>query len=187
MSTEIASLFEAVAESVRPSVVRIDSGHGSGAGTAWGPGLVVTNRHVARGPTATVDGLAARLLAADERRDLALLSAPGVNAPALPRRAGAVRPGELVLAIGHPWGLQGSVAAGIVAGVVLEKGRPVLRADVRLAPGNSGGPLVDARGRLLGVNTMIAGGLGLAIPVAEVEAFVAEALAETRAAGAAAG
>jgi len=187
VSTVTASLFEGVAETARASVVRIDSGHGTGAGTAWAPGLVITNRHVARGATAVVDGMAARVIAADERRDLALLSAPGVTAPPLPRREGALRTGELVLAVGHPWGLQGSVAAGIVAGEMDNGERRIVRADIRLAPGNSGGPLIDARGRLVGVNAMVAGGLGLAIPVAEVETFVNEALAEARATGAAAG
>lgn len=187
MSAAIASLFESVAETVRRSVVRVDSGHGTGAGTAWGPGLVVTNRHVARGETAVVDGAAARVIAADDRLDLALLSATGMEAPALARRQEPARAGELVLAVGHPWGLQGSVAAGVVAAELSDGDRRVLRADIRLAPGNSGGPLVDARGRLLGLNTMVAGGMGLAIPVADVESFVAGALGQAGASEAAAG
>lgn len=187
MNSVDASLFEDLADAVRPSVVRIDSGHGSGAGTAWAQGIFITNHHVAPGATAVINGTAATVIAADDRRDLALLSAPRLTAPPLARRTIPLRPGELVLAIGHPWGLQGAVAAGIVAGEVRQGSRRGIRADVRLGPGNSGGPLVDARGHLVGLNTMVAGGLAIAIPVGDVERFVAEALAARRASEAAAG
>src|SRR5690606_31381934 len=78
---------------------------------------------------------------------------------------------------GHPWGGGASVTAGIVsstAGMAAEGGRiSAVHADVRLAPGNSGGPLVDASGAAVGINAMVAGGMGLAIPTEAVESFLA--------------
>jgi serine protease Do len=71
------------------------------------------------------------------------------------------------------------VTAGIVhaVGAVARDGRRWIQADLRLAPGNSGGPLADPAGRIIGVNTMITGGLALAIPIDDVRCFVTAALA----------
>jgi len=113
--------------------------------------------------------------------DLALIRAPSVTGPVLDLRdVDTLRPGELVFAYGHPLGVSHALAMGALHGVVRDKrtGDPLyISADIRLAPGNSGGPLVDAEGKLLGVNSMIVGGLGVAIPASVVQAFV------TRAAG----
>ena len=79
-------------------------------------------------------------------------------------------PGELVVAAGNPLGLVGAVSAGLVQRC---NARWVV-ADVRLAPGNSGGPLADAEGRVIGINSMVAGGLALAVPTAAVAAFLGE-------------
>jgi serine protease Do len=76
--------------------------------------------------------------------------------------------GELVVAAGNPFGLVGAVTAGLVHRC---NARWVI-ADVRLAPGNSGGPLADAEGRVVGINSMVAGGLALAVPTAVVSAFL---------------
>ena len=91
------------------------------------------------------------------------------------RDADTLRPGELVFAYGHPLGVSHSLAMGALHGVVWDKRTGYLRfiaADIRLAPGNSGGALVDAEGKLVGVNSMIVGGLGVAIPAGVVHAFV---------------
>jgi serine protease Do len=135
--------------------------------------------------------LAARTVARDPARDLALLQLdvgalpPGALTPAPPGDPARLRPGEIVLALGHPLGHANALAAGIVhaAGAAAPPAwlrargaaRPVrvVRADVRLLPGNSGGPLADATGRVVGINTMVVGGLGVAVSVAEVVELVA--------------
>jgi serine protease Do len=91
--------------------------------------------------------------------------------------AEAPRVGSLVLAVGHPFGMRGALATGIVhaVGPMQPRGRPWIQADLRLAPGNSGGPLADARGQLVGLNAMVAGGLALAIPLSEVKRFLRNA------------
>jgi serine protease Do len=81
-----------------------------------------------------------------------------------------------LIAYGHPLGVRGALALGVLHAVVRDAGSGAARwicADIRLAPGNSGGPLVDAAGRIVGINTMIVGGLGLAIPTSVVQRFVA--------------
>src|SRR5207247_6092649 len=89
----------------------------------------------------------------------------------------ALRVGELVLAVGNPLGLNGALTTGVVHAVGSadsERGHGWVRADVRLAPGNSGGPLADARGRVIGINSMIAGGLALAVPSNAVGEFLGQ-------------
>jgi serine protease Do len=86
-----------------------------------------------------------------------------------------VRPGELAIAIGNPLGFVGALATGVIHAVGPLGGlgrRSWVQADVRLAPGNSGGPLADAHGRVIGINTMVAGGLALAIPSNSVREFL---------------
>jgi serine protease Do len=83
-----------------------------------------------------------------------------------------LRPGQIVVALGHPFGLPKSLAFGIVHQV--SSGNRWIRADVRLAPGNSGGPLANAAGEVIGINTLIAGGLAHAIPVARAQRFLYE-------------
>jgi serine protease Do len=158
---------------------------GRGAGIVWHEeGLIVTNAHVAQRARLAVTlsderTVEARVVAHDEGRDLALLQ---VDAGTL-RKAPigdpeGLRPGSLVLALGHPWGIPNAMALGVVHTVTTELSAPRwIAADVRLAPGNSGGPLVDTTGRVVGVNAMIVGGLGVAIPVNVVRRFVREVAA----------
>jgi serine protease Do len=134
---------------------------------------IVTNSHVARSEKADVvlwDGrrLAARLVSRDGRRDLAELKVSESGLPAATAGdSDSLRPGELVIAIGSPLGFAGALSTGVIhsVGSISGMGRERwIGASVRLAPGNSGGPLADARGRVVGINTAIVNGLGVAVP-----------------------
>ena len=150
---------------------------------------MVTNAHVARGGKLAVrlpggDVREAWVRFADRERDIAVLDVPRLGLPAVLRRDPAdLRPGEVLFAIGHPLGVRHAMSSGILHAVgPLPDGYPVpaplrrlpwVQADLRLAPGNSGGPIADAEGRVVGVSTMIAGGgLALAVPITAVEALV---------------
>lgn len=164
----------------RITVGVLSAGSSVGAGVVWAPEWIVTNAHVIRHPRVTVrlaDGRRADALvgAGDPRADLAVLRVPDVRFPAaMPAASDTPRVGSLIVAVGHPFGTWGALTTGIVhtVGPIVPGGRSWIQADLRLAPGNSGGPLADARGRLLGVNAMIAGRLALAIPVSEVRRFL---------------
>lgn len=191
----LAAAFNRVAEQLRQSTVQVKgrhrgpSGqHGGGSGVIWQPdGVIITNAHVARGPEAVVslaDGRAfdATVTARDDGRDLAALKVEAADLPAASiGDSGALRVGELVLAVGNPLGLAGAVTAGVVHAIGGDgdgpRQREWVRADVRLAPGNSGGPLADAQGRVIGINSMIAGGLALAVPSNAVQRFLASGAA----------
>jgi serine protease Do len=154
-------------------------GRGTGAGVIWEKdGLVLTNHHVVsgghRGAKVQVvlhDGRAfnAEVVKHGRNLDLAQLRIEDGDLPAAPvGDSDALRVGELVYAIGHPWGRLGTVTAGIVSGLGVV-GRPggrarYIQSDVALAPGNSGGPLLNARGEVVGINAMIFGRLALSIP-----------------------
>jgi serine protease Do len=174
-----------VAERLREVTVEVGTGEGCGAGILWAPDLVVTNAHVARADSLHVrlaDGrrLEARLMAADRRADLALLRVPRTRvALASLADSDTVRVGSLVVALGHPLGMRRILTAGIVhaLGPLTAGGRRWIHADLRLAPGNSGGPLADTAGHVVGLNTMIAGGLALAIPINDVRRFVSAEVA----------
>lgn len=164
-----------VAELVRRSVVEVrTANHGGGAGTIWrADGIILTNHHVAprdRAEVRLADGreLTATVIARDPENDIAALRVQAEALPALERRdAATLRPGELVLAVGHPFGVRHAVSLGVVSAAPAPNGhdrRELIRADVLLGPGNSGGPLVDARGRVAGLNAMVMGGLALAVP-----------------------
>lgn len=176
-----------VAEALLASVVLVRSNGGTGSGVIWTPdGLIVTNSHVIHNDTADIifhDGTkrAATLIARDPQHDLAALRVEAHGLPAIKMGDSArVLVGQVVLAVGNPMGMRGVVTAGIVTGVgqITSEGRThlqdLIQADVALAPGNSGGPLADAEGRVLGINAMIgANGIALAIPSATVQAFLA--------------
>jgi serine protease Do len=176
--------FGEVAEALRRTTVQVSSGgRGFGSGVILGAdGLIVTNAHVVRSSHAQVklwDGrtLDAAVTSRDLARDLAALlaSASGLPAATLADSSKA-RVGELVLAVGNPLGFVGALSTGIIhaAGSVHGLGMSSwLQADVKLAPGNSGGPLANAQGQVLGINTMVAGGLALAIPCNDLARFLA--------------
>jgi serine protease Do len=177
-----APTCESLIDLLRPSAVQIVDGRGGGSGVIWADGLVVTNAHVVHGDQAEIIDVRgrrsrARLVLCDRERDLALLTAPSLH-PRAPARIGdsdLLRPGQLVIALGSPLGLTGAIATGIIhtAGpLALGPRCNWVQADVRLAPGNSGGMLADASGCVIGINTMIFRGLALAVPSNEVDAFV---------------
>ena len=175
--------FGEVAERLRRSTVLIQAGdRGTGSGTIWGAdGLIVTNAHVARGAHARVqlwDGreFEASIKSRDPQLDLAALRIGANDLPVVNSAdSSKLRPGELTLAVGNPLGFVGALTTGIIHAVGALRGfgpRTWVQADVRLAPGNSGGPLADARGRVIGINTMVAGRLALAIPSNAVNQFL---------------
>ncbi len=172
------------ADRLRLVTVEIEGPDGSGAGILWSPELIVTNAHVARAARVHVAlpddrRVEAHLLAADRSADLALLRIPRCGfAPAAAADSDAVRVGALVVAFGHPLGLRRTLTAGVIHALAPAGpgGRRLIQAALRLAPGNSGGPLADTAGRVVGINTMIAGGLALAIPVNDVRRFVTAAM-----------
>jgi serine protease Do len=112
----------------------------------------------------------------DPRRDLAQLRIDATNLPAASAAdSSEVRPGELAIAIGNPMGFVGALATGVIHAVGPLQGlgqQTWVQANVRLAPGNSGGPLANAHGRIVGINTMVTGRLALAIPSNAVREFL---------------
>jgi serine protease Do len=187
MTTEpLGRELSELASRLRQSTVEVRTGGtGAGSGIIWTEhGLIVTNAHVARTDRATVvlwDGRAfeGHVTARDARRDLATIvidSGAAVLPAADVGHPTDLRTGDVVLALGNPLGITGALALGVVHVVETRRGGPRwIRADIRLAPGNSGGPLADAHGRVIGVNTLIAGGLGVAVPVTTVARFLADA------------
>ncbi len=172
-----------VIESVRRFTVLVGSGGGSaGSGVIVGAdGSIVTNAHVARSSRLTVetwDGrrFQAMLKARDQNQDLALLSAPisGLT-QAILSNSRNLRAGDLVIAVGNPFGFLGAASVGAVhsVGPIPWLGASEwIRTNVKLAPGNSGGPLADAQGQVVGLNTMIIDHLGVAIPSNTVKRFI---------------
>lgn len=160
---------------------------GSGSAIVLSDETLITNAHVVGAGQLVVESwegrtAAATILRIDHSRDLALLRAPALGAPAaVLADSDAVRPGTPVVAVGNPAGFKGAVSTGTIhsAGPIFINGagpafsRRWICADVRLAPGNSGGPLADWEGRVIGVNTMVLqGGLALAVPSRAVNAFL---------------
>jgi len=199
-----------LADRVRMSLVRVAAGRaGSGSGVVFtADGLVVTNAHVVSGGkggrplgelrVALPDGpvAAAKLLAKDDGLDVAVLKIEQLkgNLPELhPIEIGdskALRPGQWVMAMGHPWGVAGAAAAGIVIGFGSDlpeapgAGRDWIAVDLALRPGHSGGPLVDHQGRLIGMSTMMAGlEVGMAVPAHVISEFVERVRAGATGAG----
>jgi serine protease Do len=182
---EFESGVRSLADAVRRNVVEIRSPHGNGTGLVWGTGLIVTNAHCAPADVPLhidVNGKSwnGEVVAHARDHDLALITGPSIAGPPLDLRdAATLRIGELAFAYGHPMGIRDALAMGAVHGIARHprSGEPrFIIADIRLAPGNSGGPLVDADGRLIGINSMVVSGLGVAIPAAAVQRFIDRAI-----------
>lgn len=187
VSELINTALEELFERVRPLLALIRNGRwGAGAGVLAGEGLVLTNMHVV-GRASSLQVIldddtryAARVVARNPQVDLALLKLPANGHPAAVFSSMTPRPGELVYAIGHPWGQRNAMTAGVLSAVTSVHGRhgdvPIIRADVQLAPGNSGGPLLNAAGEVIGLNAMILGGdQSVAIPSSLIRSFLAGA------------
>ncbi len=196
MTDLIQELNDALAnriDHVHESLVQISNGRGAGAGTIWhSDGLIITNAHVIRGHNnlnvTLSDGrtFPASVIAADDQLDLAALS---INANDLPTiqtgDSHKLKAGQWVMAVGHPWGVQGAVTSGVVIGVgdqlpemgQMQPGREWIALSLHMRPGHSGGPVVDSEGKLVGINTMITGpDVGFAIPSHVVKAFLKDAI-----------
>lgn len=187
----LGDAFGEVTERLRRITVQVLAGGTSrGSGVVWsGDGQVVTNAHVLDAQTRQKSRiivelwngrrLAARIQETDRQRDLAAIQVDAEGLPsAVPGDSDRLRAGELVIAVGSPHGFIGAVSTGVIHSVGALAGfaaRPWVVSDVRLAPGNSGGPLANAQGQVVGLNTMIAGGLALAIPTTSVRRFLERA------------
>jgi len=183
--------FGEVAERLRRSTVVVRAGNrNAGSGVICSAeGLIVTNAHVLGGRHASVqlwDGreLAAKLTRLNRSSDLAALRVPAASLPAaVLADSSQVRAGELALAIGNPLGFVGALSSGLIHAVGplpgLGAGKWV-QANLRLAPGNSGGPLANASGDVIGINSMVAGRLALALPSNDVKNFLAGPVSRAR-------
>ncbi len=179
-----SEVVTSVAERVVPCVAALRVGRrgreGAGSGVLITPdGYLLTSAHVVARTTGGSAGLADGrefefdVVGRDDLSDLAVVRVPGRDLPHVALGdADHLRVGQLVVAVGNPLGLAGSVTAGVVSalGRALPAGQRrvenVIQTDAALNPGNSGGALVDSHARLVGVNTAVAGiGLGLAVPV----------------------
>ena len=174
--------LERLVEQCAGGVVAVEHRKGHGTGLVLTPdGHVLTNAHVVRAEKAVrlraADGevCEARVVGRDEATDLAVLACGRRDLPPLPlAEPAAVRVGQLVVAMGHPFGFERSVSLGVVS--ALERRLPgrdgavldgLIQTDAAINPGNSGGPLLNARGQVVGVNTAMlpfAQGIGFAVP-----------------------
>lgn len=176
----------AVAASLGPAVVQVETDFGQGSGVVFDDGLILTNHHVIEGASAvsvrTSDGrvFETEVLGSDPRNDIAVLSAPGADIPvAAIGSSTELQPGQIAVAIGSPFQLQQTVTAGIVSSV----NRPLpnedgtvtamIQTDAPINPGNSGGALANVNGEVVGINTSIRTdgttnaniGIGFAVPI----------------------
>ncbi len=179
-----------IIKKAQASIVQVrNEGRGVGTGIIWSAdGYVITNHHVVPTDKSTIQVhlsddriLEAKVIDRHPKQDLAMLHIAADNLQAASvGDSSKLRVGEWVFAIGNPWGQRGVVTAGIVSGISATKEngddspRRYIKSDVHLAPGNSGGPLLDAEGKVIGINAMIFGGdLAVAIPSNVVSSWLA--------------
>ena len=195
-----------VVEEVGPTVVSIGvranrgpfGGEGAGSGVIFAPdGFILTNNHVVDGAekisVSLTDGrsFSADVIGTDPDTDLAVVRVPGSGLPAASfGDSGRLRTGQLVIAIGNPLGFQNTVSTGVISALGRSLRSPqgrliehVIQTDVSLNPGNSGGPLVDSRGEVIGINTAMisnAQGLSFAVPINTARYVVSELVSKGR-------
>lgn len=190
LDSEAAAALVQVANAARQQIVLIQRDErGVGSGIVWrADGIILTNHHVVadHGHVTVVltdnRKLRASVVASDPALDLAVLKVEAKDLPAATiGESRSLRVGQMVLAVGNPWGQRGVVTMGIISGVGevrvpwLRRAAEYIRSDVQLAPGNSGGALLDIHGRVIGVNAMIFGGdLSVAIPSDVATQFLLE-------------
>ncbi len=185
-SQKAATLVD-VAKSASPAVVSIQTDSGLGSGFIYdSSGLILTNAHVVEDATSLLVALQdgrhfqAEVLGSNAGFDLAVVKIEGENLPvARLGSSSALQVGERVVAIGNPYGLKHTVTSGVVSAVhrPVSEGRgsyhqPMVQTDAAIHPGNSGGPLINMSGEVIGINTLVAAplgmfaqGLGFAIPI----------------------
>jgi serine protease Do len=180
--TPLTRELTTIANELRRSTVQVRSGKSrAGSGVIWSEnGIIITNAHVVNQPEAEVELLDRRILKAsviarNPQRDLVALQVQandllGVSVGDSDR----LRVGEFVLAVGNPLGWVGAVTTGIIHSLSLRQHQPWIKADIRLAPGNSGGALANAHGQIIGINTMIVNGCGFAVPSNVVQRFLSD-------------
>jgi putative serine protease PepD len=198
-ATSVTGIYNRVSKGV-VFVENDQSGQAAASGSGFvidGAGHVVTNEHVVENGTSfrvrfgeNGDPIPAKLLGADRSNDLAVLQidpskAGGALQPVQLGSSSSLQPGEPTIAIGSPFGLEGTVTSGIVSALNRTIQAPngfsisgAIQTDAAINPGNSGGPLLDGQGRVIGVNSQIASqsgsnsGVGFAIPVDQVKRVV---------------
>lgn len=189
----------AIIREVQPSVVAVLSDQGQGSGVIWDEdGIVVTNNHVVAGATglevafATGERVPAKVRATDPRTDLAVLEVGRDGLPAATFAEGLPEVGTLAVALGNPLGFENTATAGIVSGLhrdIPSGGQTpalvnLLQTDAAISPGNSGGALVGADGKVIGINVAFippqarAVSIGFAIPSPDVLDVVPQLLEE---------
>ncbi|WP_327008263.1 trypsin-like peptidase domain-containing protein [Dactylosporangium sp. NBC_01737] len=197
-SRVVTSVAATLLPSVASLTVRSQRGEGAGSAVVYTPdGFVLTSAHVVAGADGGVaeftNGTSSRfdVVGADPLADLAVLRIHETGVPpATLGNADDLRIGQLVVAVGNPLGLAGSVTAGVVSALgrslPVRDGRhvrlidDVVQTDAALNPGNSGGALADSTGRVVGINTAVAGiGLGLAVPVNSTTRLIVSELMST--------
>jgi serine protease Do len=180
---QLAQDAAGVAERARQTLVAVvQRERGVGSGIVWAPGWVVTSAHVARTNRLSVrrgsgQALTAKVRAHDAELDLAVLELEDdLGSPAAIGDSTALRTGEWVFAVGNPWGVPGGITGGAIIDPAAGREGGWLALGLHLRPGHSGGAVVNARGEVVGVNTMMNGpDVGLAIASATVKRFIAEA------------
>ena len=178
---ELSGAIEGVAASASPSVVSVSSNHGAGTGTVLGgSGRVLTAGHVVQGLSEVEVGFgasvaSAKILGRNPRADLALLEVQSKDLEPIDMGSSAgLKVGQFVLALGTPRGGTPGVTSGVITGVNRQIGgwrfafRNAIVTDARLNPGYSGGPLLDAGGRMVGMNVAYAFNRGIAVPVDDI-------------------
>jgi serine protease Do len=181
----ISGEIERIAESAGRSVVSVSSDHGNGSGIVWDEHTVVTAYHVVRGAEevsiGTEDGkrVTAKVTGRFRRSDIAVLTVEGALTPIERGDSEGLKAGQFVLALANPFAARTSVTSGIITGANRSIGgwwgmtiENAVITDARVNPGYSGGPLVDASGRLIGMNVAYVSKRGIAVPVNTISKVV---------------